>query len=70
MDLSKFVLVKLGSKFIVRFSGGLTVNSRYLATTSLGKVVLVNIEFAKEVETKQIALDLAFAYANNTKFEE
>ena len=67
MDLSKFKPVSIGSKYVVKLEK--FSKSVYLGTTSKGVVIEVGIELAREVNSLQEVIELAYAYVLNINYK-
>lgn len=67
MDFSKFKPVSIGSKYVVKLEK--FPKSVYLGTTSKGVVIEVGIELAREVNSLQEVIDLAYAYVLNINYK-
>lgn len=64
--LTNFKPIKIGSKYVVKLEK--FPKSTYLSTTTNGIVIEVSIELAKELDTLQEVIDLAYAYTMNIKY--
>ena len=67
MMLTNFKPIKIGSKYVVKLEK--FTKSTYLTTTTSGYVVEVGIELAKELDTLQEVIDLAYAYTMNINYK-
>ena len=67
MMLTNCKPIKIGSKYVVKLEK--FTKSTYLTTTTSGYVVEVGIELAKELDTLQEVIDLAYAYTMNINYK-
>ncbi len=68
MMLTKFKPIKIGSIYVVKLEK--FSKSTYLSTTTSGIVIEVSIELAKQLDTLQEVIDLAYAYTMNIKYNK
>lgn len=65
-DLTKFKPVRIGSKYVVKYEK--FHRPVYLGTSSKGIIFECGIEFAKELDTIQEAIDLSYNYVSGDSF--